>query len=105
MKLVSVLCLALFAPLAQADINLARSKNCMGCHAEKSKIVGPAFKEVAARYAKDKKAVETLAAKIIKGGKLLENGNPVWGAGPGMPPQNLTPDEAKKLATWVMSVK
>ncbi len=105
MKLAALLCLALFAPLAQADLKLAQSKNCMGCHAVQSKIVGPAFKEVAARYAKDKTAVDNLAAKIIKGGKNLENGQPVWGAGPGMPPQNLTPDEAKKLAAWVMSAK
>ena len=70
----------------------------MACHAVDKKIVGPSFKEVAARYAKDKKAETMLAEKIIKGGKG------VWGEMP-MPANAVTPDEAKKLAAWVLTVK
>ncbi|RKT58719.1 cytochrome c [Azonexus fungiphilus] len=81
---------------AQADEALAKAKNCMTCHAVDKKLVGPAYKEVAAKYKGDKAAVATLAAKIKAGGKG------VWGAIP-MPPNNVTEDEAKKLATWVLS--
>ena len=83
---------------AQADEALAKSKNCMGCHAIDKKLVGPAFKEVAAKYKDDKQAVALLAAKIKAGGK----GN--WGPIP-MPPNNVTEEEAQKLAGWVMAPK
>ncbi|TXI73998.1 MAG: c-type cytochrome [Dechloromonas sp.] len=83
---------------AHADEALAKAKNCMSCHAVDKKLVGPAYKDVAAKYKADKGAVATLAAKIKAGGK----GN--WGEIP-MPPNNVTPEEATKLATWVMAQK
>jgi cytochrome c len=83
---------------AQADEALAKAKNCMSCHAVDKKLVGPAYKDVAAKYKADKGAVATLAAKIKAGGKG------VWGEIP-MPPNNVTPEEATKLATWVMAQK
>ena len=81
---------------AQAD--LAKSKNCMACHAVGSKLVGPAYKDVAAKYAKDKDAVAKLSDKIVKGG------TGVWGQIP-MPANAVTPDEAKTLVTWVLAQK
>ena len=92
---------ALFAAAAapaMADEALAKAKNCMSCHAVDKKLVGPAYKEVAAKYKGDKGAVDMLAAKIKAGGKG------VWGPVP-MPPNNVTPEEAKKLATWVLTQK
>ncbi|MCE1241378.1 MAG: c-type cytochrome [Azonexaceae bacterium] len=83
---------------AHADEALAKAKNCMSCHAIDKKLVGPAYKEVAAKYKGDKGAVATLAAKVKSGGKG------VWGAIP-MPPNNVTDEEAKKLVTWVLSLK
>lgn len=83
---------------AQADEALAKAKNCMACHAIDKKLVGPAYKDVAAKYKGDKNAVATLAAKVKAGGK----GN--WGEIP-MPPNNVTDEEAKKLVTWVLSQK
>ncbi len=83
---------------AQADEALAKAKNCMACHAVDKKLVGPAYKDVAAKYKGDKAAVATLAAKIKTGGKG------VWGEVP-MPPNNVTPEEATKLATWVLAQK
>jgi cytochrome c len=83
---------------AQADEALAKAKNCLACHAIDKKLVGPSYKDVAAKYKGDKTAVATLAAKIKSGGK----GN--WGEIP-MPPNNVTPEEATKLATWVLSQK
>lgn len=83
---------------AQADEALAKAKGCMACHALDKKLVGPAYKDVAAKYKGDKGAVDKLAAKVKAGGKGA------WGEVP-MPPNNVTPEEAKKLVTWVLSVK
>jgi cytochrome c len=83
---------------AQADEALAKSKNCMACHAIDKKLVGPAYKDVAAKYKGDAKAPAMLAAKIKAGGKGT------WGEIP-MPPNNVTPEEAAKLAAWVLTQK
>ncbi|WP_434514087.1 c-type cytochrome [Dechloromonas sp. ARDL1] len=83
---------------AHADEALAKAKNCMSCHAVDKKLVGPAYKDVAAKYKGDAKAPAALAAKIKAGGKGA------WGEIP-MPPNNVTEDEAKKLAAWVLSQK
>ena len=83
---------------AQADEALAKAKNCMSCHAVDKKLVGPSYKDVAAKYKGDGKAAATLAAKIKAGGKGA------WGEIL-MPPNNVTEDEAKKLAAWVLAVK
>ena len=96
--LVAALALASSAP-ALADLALATSKNCMSCHAVDRKILGPAFKDVAAKYKDNKGAADMLAAKIVKGG------SGVWGAVP-MPANNQVSEaEAKKLAAWVLSTK
>ncbi|BDU53353.1 cytochrome C' [Limnohabitans sp. Rim8] len=84
---------------AWADQALATSKNCMACHATDKKLVGPAFKDVAAKYASDKSAADKLATKIQKGGAG------VWGPVP-MPANTQVNDaEAKKLAAWVLTIK
>lgn len=89
---------AVFAPVAQADLALAQKKNCMACHATDKKVVGPSYKDVAAKYAKDKGAAAKLAEKITKGS------TGTWGPVP-MPPNAVTADEAKQLAAWVLTVK
>ena len=84
---------------AMADLALATSKNCTACHAVDKKLVGPAYKEVAAKYAGQKDAVDKLSAKIMKGG------SGVWGPVP-MPANTQVNDaEAKKLAAWILTVK
>ncbi|MDR6855510.1 cytochrome C' [Variovorax sp. WS11] len=96
--LVAALGLAASAP-ALADLALATSKNCMSCHAVDRKILGPSFKEVAAKYKDNKGAADMLATKIVKGG------SGVWGAVP-MPANNQVSEaDAKKLAAWVLSAK
>jgi cytochrome c len=82
-----------------ADLALATAKNCMACHAVDKKLVGPAYKEVAAKYAGQKDAVDKLAVKIMKGG------SGVWGPVPMPANTQVNEAEAKKLAAWVMSVK
>ena len=89
---------AAIAP-AMADEALAKSKNCMACHAVANKIVGPAYKDVAKKYAADKTAADKLAAKIIKGG------SGVWGAVPMPANPQVSEAEARKLAAWVLSQK
>jgi cytochrome c len=83
---------------ADAGADLAKAKNCLSCHAVDKKLVGPAYKDVAAKYKGDKGAAEKLAAKVKAGGKG------VWGEIP-MPPNNITPEEAKTLVAWVLSQK
>ena len=95
--LIALLAVAAVSP-AFANADLAAKKNCLACHAVDKKVVGPAYKEVAAKYAGQKDAVAKLAEKIQKGGVG------VWGQVP-MPANPVTPDEAKQLATWVMSLK
>jgi cytochrome c len=80
-----------------ADEALARSKGCLGCHAIDKKVVGPAYKDVAQKYA-GQNVVDQLSEKVMKGG------GGVWG-GMAMPPNAVTAEEAKKLVQWVLSQK
>lgn len=84
---------------AFADQALATAKNCMACHAVDKKLVGPAYKDVAAKYKADKGAVDKLAAKIQAGG------TGVWGAVPMPANPQVNAAEAKKLAAWVLTAK
>ncbi len=52
---------------ALASADLAKAKNCLACHAADKKVVGPSYKDVAAKYASDKDAVPKLAKKIREG--------------------------------------
>ena len=93
-----VAAVAVTAP-AFADQALATAKNCMACHATDKKLVGPAYKDVAAKYKDDKGAVDMLAAKIMKGGAG------VWGPVPMPANAQVNEAEAKKLAAWVLTIK
>ncbi|MDP2448995.1 MAG: c-type cytochrome [Polaromonas sp.] len=84
---------------ALADLQLATAKNCMACHAVATKLVGPSYKDVAAKYAGQKDAVDKLAVKIVKGGAG------VWGPVPMPANAQVNTDDAKKLAAWVMTQK
>jgi cytochrome c len=96
----TILALTLSAAVpAMADQALATAKNCMACHAIDKKLVGPSYKDVAAKYAGQKDAVDKLAAKIIKGGAG------VWGPVPMPANAQVNDAEAKKLATWVLTQK
>jgi cytochrome c len=82
-----------------ANEALARSKNCMACHAIDRKMVGPSYKDISARYANDAQAVAKLTDKIRRGG------SGVWGAIPMPANPSLSEDEAKTLAAWSLSFK
>ena len=84
---------------AKASEELAKKNMCMTCHTADKKLVGPAYKEVAAKYASDKAAEAKLFEKVKKGGVG------VWGQIP-MPPNEKVPDaDVRALAKWVLSAK
>ncbi|MBV8619525.1 MAG: c-type cytochrome [Curvibacter sp.] len=89
----------LMAAPAMADLALATSKNCMACHAIDKKVVGPAYKDVAAKYAGQKDAADKLVLKVMKGG------GGVWGPVPMPANPQVSEAEAKKLVAWVLSQK
>ena len=95
-----------FAGQAVADEALAKAKGCLNCHDAAAQKIGPAYKDVAAKYKGDKNAVATLAASI-KGGTGAGKGWQKAGKAqmPSMPPNAVSDDEAKKLATWVLATK
>ncbi len=89
---------AVCAP-AMADLQLATAKNCMACHAVDKKLVGPSYKDVAAKYAGQKDAAAKLEAKVMKGG------SGTWGPVPMPANPQVSADEAKKLVTWILAQK
>lgn len=91
--------IAALAIEAQASQDLAKARNCMACHAVGSKLVGPALKDIAAKYANDKQAEAALAAKVVKGS------SGVWGPIPMPPNPQVSEAEARTLVQWVLKQK
>ena len=90
---------ALFcAAPAHANPQLAKEKNCLNCHQIATKLVGPPYKLVAAKYRKDPDAEERLVKKV------LEGSFGTWGQIP-MPANPITEAEAHILVKWVLSIK
>lgn len=85
------------AALANAD--LAKAKNCIACHAVANKVVGPAYKDVAAKYAGQKDAEDKLTQKVLKGG------SGVWGAIPMPANGQVSEAEARTLVKWILTQK
>ena len=90
--------LSVAAP-AMADMALATSKNCMACHSVDKKLVGPSFKDIAAKYAGQAGAADKLAGKIVKGG------SGVWGPVPMPANAQVNDADAKKLVDWILAQK
>jgi cytochrome c len=84
---------------AKADEAMAKKYNCLACHAVDHKVLGPAYKDVAKKYAGQKDAEAKLVQKVEKGG------SGVWGNIP-MPPNSSVPDaDVKALVKWILSLK
>ena len=78
---------------------LATKHACMTCHKVDAKLIGPGFKEVAAKYKGDKTAEAKLVSKVKQGG------SGAWGSIP-MPPHPQVPDaDIKTVVQWVLSLK
>jgi len=91
--------LMLGTPVLADGQALATKHACMACHKVDAKLVGPALKDVAAKYKGDK----TAEAKMIK--KVKEGGTGVWGAIP-MPPNAQVPDaDIKAIVQWILAIK
>jgi cytochrome c len=93
--------LLVLSGVASADDGqaLAQKNACMSCHGVDKKIVGPAFKDVAKKYAGNKGAEAMLVAKVEKGGKG------VWGEVPMPPNPQVKNEDVKKIVAWVLSLK
>ena len=92
------LCVA-WPSAAAAAPALAGRKNCLSCHQIDSKIVGPSYKDVAARYAGQADAPGRLVQKVMKGG------SGVWGAVPMPANPQVSDSEARQLVQWILSLK
>jgi len=88
----------LMAAPAFASVELAKQKNCLACHAVDKKLVGPSYKDIAAKYKNDKNAQAVLAKKIREGGVG------VWGQIPMPANPQVNEQEAQALAKWVLSM-
>jgi cytochrome c len=83
---------------AFANADLAAKKNCLACHAVDKKIVGPAYKDVAAKYKGNKDAEAMLVGKVKNGG------SGTWGPVP-MPPNSFVKDDdLKTLVKWILAM-
>lgn len=82
---------------ALADEALAKKDMCLNCHAIDKKLMGPSFKDIAAKYKGNKEAEKMLAESIAKGSKGK------FGAIP-MPPQPKAEGDAAALAKWIMGL-
>ena len=90
---------AAFALPASANQELSQKSGCATCHAADKKIIGPSFKDIAAKYRGNAKAEADLFTKVKQGGKG------VWGEIPMPPNAHVKDDDIKTLVKWVMSQK
>jgi cytochrome c len=98
----STMCLAFFLATSGAALatpDLIRKYNCVACHAEAAKKVGPSYKDVAAKYAGKADAVDYLTKKIRAGG------SGVWGAMPMPPHPQVSDADSGVMATYILNVK
>lgn len=76
---------------------LVQERNCYGCHNQTDALIGPPYSAIAARHAARKDLmVDVLARKIIDGGA----GN--WGVVPMVPNEQVSEDEARTIARWIL---
>lgn len=81
-----------------ANEALTKSSNCLACHSLDNKIIGPAFKDISAKYKGDDGAIATLTSKVRNGGAGI------WGDMP-MPPNAAVSDaDIETLVNWILSL-
>jgi len=82
-----------------ASEKIAQSSGCMTCHTTDRKVIGPSFKEIAAKYRNDKSAEANLKKKIKAGG------SGVWGTTPMPPNAHVKDDDIKAMVQWILTLK
>jgi len=97
-SLATAACLAAFGA-AQANEKLLQASGCTACHSVDKKLIGPAYKDVAAKYRGNKGAGAELAKKVKAGSKG------VWGDIPMPPNAHVKDEDIKTLVQWVLSIK
>ena len=85
------------APAVASAAALAKSKNCLSCHAVDKKLVGPSYQDVAKKYAANPAAAKELATKVRAGGKGI------WGEVPMPPNPGVSEQEADALVAWILA--
>ncbi len=90
--------LLLFSSHLIADQMLAMRSGCLGCHGADTKLIGPSFKDIAAKYKGDAAAVDQLAAKVTAGSQA---GAGIWGDA-AMPPSPAAPEDIKSIVGWII---
>ena len=95
--LFAAMALGVLATPAFANLQLAQKYACVACHSVDKKIVGPAYKDVAKKYAGDKSAEAKLVAKVKAGG------SGVWGPIPMPAHPQVSDADLKTLVKWVLS--
>lgn len=91
--------LMVFAGTAFADAELFRKHNCVACHSNERKMLGPSYRDIAAKYAANPRAAEILAKKIKDGGAG------VWGQMPMPPHPQMSDADALTLARHILTIK
>ena len=84
---------------ALADEAMAKAKGCFACHTVDKKLVGPAYKEVAKKFAAEKGAADMLVGKVLNGS------SGTWGPVPMPANKTVNEAEAKQLVAWILSLK
>jgi len=84
---------------AEKGAALISKLDCLGCHKDHEKLVGPAYADVAKKYEPTEKNIDYLSSKIISGG------SGVWGEVPMTPHPNLSKEDASDLAKYVLTIK
>lgn len=97
MKILLLVGLLMFVPNVNANEELLKKHACIACHNVNLKLVGPAYKDVAAKYRTQKDAKAYLVDKIRNGSKG------VWGPIPMPPNTRVTEAEANELAAFILS--
>lgn len=102
-KLIACVPLALAGGLVQASPDPAAvqqilTKNaCLACHSVENKMIGPAYRDVAEKYADDADAAETISAHIKEGS------SGIWGPIPMPPNPGISDDDLAKVVEWVLA--
>lgn len=86
-------------PDYQKGLELVGKSDCLTCHKVSDKLIGPSYKEVAAKYENNEANLTMLAGKIIKGGQG------VWGNVPMTPHAQLSEEDAKQMVKYIFTLK
>lgn len=99
LMVIAAMLVAVSANAGEAGEALAQKSGCLACHGVEKKVLGPSYKEVAAKYKGDK----TAEAKLVQ--KVKAGGSGVWGAMP-MPPNSPQVKDAdiQAIVKWVLTL-